>query len=94
MGECEPVGAISKKWIGRVCNAKSVIDAFNPLKQPGDFGKRSQPSRMQNGHEAAQLCFEREGRDATEDQADDEDGEPEVNASKMIGLRHEYEQSR
>jgi hypothetical protein len=25
---------------------------------------------------------------------DDEDGEPEANATKMIGLRHEYEQSR
>ena len=94
MGECKPVGAVGEERIVHVCCAESVVDAFYPRKQPGEFGHRSQPTCMKYGHEPTQFCFERESCDATEDQADDEDGEPEANASKMIGLRHEYEQSR
>ncbi len=93
MSECEPVGAVSEKRIVRVCSAESVVDAFDPLKQPGEFGDWSQPTCMKDGHEPTQLRLEREGRDATEDKTDDEDGEPEANASKMIGLSHEYEHS-
>ena len=73
--KCEPVGAISQKWIERVCSAECSMDPLNPRQQPGEFRNRPQPTYVKERNEPAQLRFKRKGRDAAEDQSDDEDGE-------------------
>jgi hypothetical protein len=91
VGKREPVCAVGKERIMGVRSRESFMDAFDPREQMGRFGNRSHQTCAEDGIQPAQFGLERKSCDATDDQASNENGEPETNATKMVSLRHRFE---
>lgn len=93
VSKCEPIGAVGEERIAAIGSRDAFIDAFDPGENLGEFGNRSKPPRAKEGNKPTELRLEGEGCNATENEADDEDSQPEANATKLIILRHHCKKS-
>lgn len=74
VGEGEPVGAVGEEWIAGVGVGEGVVDAEKPVVESGCvFGEVEVSGEADD---EVELVLEREGRDAAEEEAEDDDREP------------------
>lgn len=84
VGECEPVGAVGEEWGVDAVLVECVMDAVDP---EDDSAGEDRVGGEESG-EPASFVFEREGSDAAEDEAGDEEREPEADGAKVRGWLH------
>lgn len=84
----EPIGAVSEKRIARAGGVQSNRHAIDPSGQPRRFENCLQHSEVNKRIEPIDFGLERKRRDAAEHESNDEDGEPETDEPKLIGVCH------
>jgi len=78
----------------RIGAGECVIDVFDPGKKMGGLGDGAKGVCAEKGKEQAKFGLERKGRNAAEDKASDEDGQPEADAAQVVEWLHEYSKSK
>ena len=85
MGEGEPVGPVGEKRVVQIGVEKSGVNSGDP----NDDGVGKDGMGVEEGCEPGGFLLEREGGEAAEDEASDEDGEPKTKGTEEFGLRLE-----
>lgn len=93
MSVSQPVRPIGEKRILHAGVSERMIDTRDPRKQMGRGRQGNQRRRLQQLKEPMYLCLEWKSGDATEDEPDDEDQNPESNAAKRRMRFHGRSQS-
>ena len=85
MGEGEPVGSVGEERVVQVGVEESRVDSCNP---DGD-GVRKNGMGLEEVCQPVGFLLEREGGEAAEDEADDEEREPEADGAEefRFGLK-------
>jgi hypothetical protein len=82
VGEGEPVGSVGKERIVEIGVEEGGVNPCNPQ---GD-GVRKKGIGFEEGCQPGGFLLEREGGEAAEDQAKDEEGEPEADGPEQFGF--------
>ena len=82
MGEAEPVGSVGEERVMEVGVKDGGVNSCNPQ---GD-GVRKKGVGFEEGRQPGSFLLERDGGEAAEDQAKDEEGEPEADGPEELRL--------
>lgn len=93
MSKRKPIGAVCEEGVASICHTEPLVNSLDPRQQMNGLSNRPYRDAIKKGHERTEFGLEWKGRDAAQQQSDDEQSEPESNAMKVVRLRHGHKQN-